>query len=312
MIGAGTYVLTVALLAAVVAPVGFSAVRVRRRLLPEWEGAPAHLVETILAVALLIWLSELLGTVQLLYAWTLVVASCCWPRGSPGSAGGGSRGWGSFAGGVGGMGRGPRAAADPPHRDRTRRPEPMSLLITVGVIAVVFAHWGLTAKDALDRGIFNFDSLWYHMPYAVDFAKSHSVTGYTYTETVLTNWFYPQNSELLHGIGILLTERDTLSLFLNFGWLAVAFLAAWCIGRPYGRGPLCVAAAAIVLECHTLVVREPGAAKNDLVAAALILAAIAILLNAATANGAQGPHRRPSAGRSPRRGSPSGSRSGPR
>ncbi len=39
-------------------------------------------------------------------------------------------------------------------------------------------------------------------------------------------------------------------------------------------------AAAIVLECHTLVVREPGAAKNDLVAAALLLAAAAILVNA--------------------------------
>jgi hypothetical protein len=158
-------------------------------------------------------------------------------------------------------------------------------LITVGVIAVVFAHWGLTAKDAIDRGIFNFDSLWYHMPYAVEFAKTHSVTGFDHTETVLTNWFYPQNSELLHGIGILLTRRDTLSLFINFGWLAVAFLAAWCVGRPYGRGPLCVAAAAIVLECHTLVVREPGAGKNDLVAAALILAAIAILVNASSRTG---------------------------
>ena len=126
------------------------------------------------------------------------------------------------------------------------------------------------------------------MPYAVEMAKSHSVTGFFHTETVLTNWFYPQNSELLHGVGILLTERDTLSLFLNFGWLAVAFLAAWCIGRPYGRGPLCVASTAVVLECHTLVVREPGAAKNDLVAAALILAAIAILLNAASANGDRG------------------------
>ena len=38
-------------------------------------------------------------------------------------------------------------------------------------------------------------------------------------------------------------------------------------------------AAAILLECHTLVVREPGAAKNDLMAAALLLAAIAILVN---------------------------------
>ena len=52
-----------------------------------------------------------------------------------------------------------------------------------------------------------------------------------HVDTVFTNWFYPQNSELLHAVGILLTGRDTLSLFLNFGWLAVAFLAAWCIGQ---------------------------------------------------------------------------------
>ena len=44
-------------------------------------------------------------------------------------------------------------------------------LVTVGVIALVFAHWGLTTKDALDRGIFNFDSLWYHMPFAADMVQ---------------------------------------------------------------------------------------------------------------------------------------------
>lgn len=153
-------------------------------------------------------------------------------------------------------------------------------VIAVGVVALVFAHWGLTAKDALGRGVFNFDSLWYHLPFAVEMAHSHTVTGLHYTETIFTNWFYPQNGELLHADGILLTGRDTLSLFLNFGWLAVAFLAAWCIGRPYGRAPLTVVAAGILLECHTLVVREPGAAKNDLMAAALLLAAIAILVNA--------------------------------
>ena len=153
-------------------------------------------------------------------------------------------------------------------------------LVAVGVVALVFAHWGLTTADALSRGIFNFDSLWYHMPFAVEMAQSHSVTGLHYTETVFTNWFYPQNSELLHAVGILIADRDTLSLFLNFGWLAMAFLAAWCIGRPYGKGPLTVVAAGILLECHTLVVREPGAAKNDVMAAALLLAAIAILINA--------------------------------
>jgi len=152
-------------------------------------------------------------------------------------------------------------------------------IVAIAVVALVFAHWGLTVKDALGRGVFNFDSLWYHLPFAVEMAHSHSVTGSHYTETIFTNWFYPQNSELLHGVGILLTGRDTLSLFLNFGWLGMAFLAAWCIGRPYGKGPLTIVAAAVILECHTLVVREPGAAKNDLMAAALLLAAIAILVN---------------------------------
>lgn len=146
------------------------------------------------------------------------------------------------------------------------------------VIAATVFSWAVTTKHALDRGIFNFDSLWYHMPFAADMAQTHSVVGMHHVETVFTNWFYPQNSELLHAVGILLTGRDTLSLFLNFGWLAVAFLAAYCVGRPYGRGALTAVAAAILLACHTLVVRDPGAAKNDLAAAALLLASIAILV----------------------------------
>jgi hypothetical protein len=150
----------------------------------------------------------------------------------------------------------------------------------VGVIALVVAHWGLTTDSALDRGMFNFDSLWYHMPFATEFAQSHSVTGFHHTETVFANWFYPQNSELLHGVGVLIAGRDTLSLFVNYGWLAIALLAAWVIGRPYGRGPLGVVAVAILLECHLLVVREPGAAKNDLAVAALMLSAIAIVVSA--------------------------------
>jgi hypothetical protein len=286
VIGAGPYILSAALLAAVVLSVGFSALRLRARLLPDWQGAPAHLVEAIFAITLLIWLSELLGILQLFYDWALVACSL--------GLAAGIHLWThaevvrsdhevSPVGGADLVGsRTARPAAPPQSRDRTHRPDLLISLITIGVIAVVFAHWGLTTKDALDRGMFNFDSLWYHMPYAAEIAKSHSVTGFHYTETVLTNWFYPQNSELLHAVGILLTGRDTLSLFLNFGWLAIAFLGAWCIGRPYGRGPLCVVAAAIILECHTLVVREPGAAKNDLIAAALILAAIAILINAAS------------------------------
>jgi hypothetical protein len=275
VVSVGSYLLSAALLALLALSLGFSAVRLRRRLIPDWEGAPAHLVEAIVAVALLIWLSELLGVLQLFYAAILVASSTALAgaiallvRDRNDSPAGGA---------VGGS---PAATGPAGHW--------LLSVIVVGTIAIVFAHWGLTTKDALDRGIFNFDSLWYHMPFATEFAHSHSVTGFHHPDTVFTNWFYPQNSELLHAVGILLTHRDTLSLFLNFGWLAISFLAAWCIGRPYGRGHLCVLAAAILLECHTLVVREPGAAKNDLMAAALLLAAIAILVNAWAARSEEG------------------------
>ena len=278
MVSLGSYLLGAAELAAVALSVGFSAYRLRGRLLPTWEGAPARLVEVIAAIALIIWISEILGIFGLLYAGALV--ACCAlaalvaalalspggdpPVGAPRGAEG--RPAPSTVGVTGGAGPAGQSA--------------WSLLVMVAVIAVVVFHWAVTTRHALDRGIFNFDSLWYHMPFAADMAQSHSVTGMVHVETVFTNWFYPQNSELLHAVGILLTGRDTLSLFLNFGWLAVAFLAAWCIGRPYGRGSLAVVAAAILLECHTLVVRDPGAAKNDLAAAALLLAAIAVLVTA--------------------------------
>jgi hypothetical protein len=239
----------------------------------------------VTAIALLIWLGEILGTVNLFYAWALVAACLLIAAIVARHIRPSLLGQTPLPGGGTDLGDHPeellhRRGGGSESVTGPAGPGALAWIVTVGVVALVFAHWGLTTKDALDRGIFNFDSLWYHMPFAADMVQSHSVTGLHYTETVFTNWFYPQNSELLHATGILLTHRDTLSLFLNFGFLALSFLAAWCIGRPYRRGHLTVVAAAIVLECHTLVVREPGAAKNDLVAAALLLAAAAILVNA--------------------------------
>jgi uncharacterized protein YfiM (DUF2279 family) len=307
VVSAGQYVLAAALLAALIASLAFSAYRLRQKLLPAWEGASARLIEAIVGVALLIWLSEILGLFSLLYAGTLVssalllAGAIAWwtHRTNASPVGGGGVGGSAPGEGSGGQGREASSAmsrrpeervaqAGPPTPPTGPAGQALMSLVALAVVAVTFAHWGLTAKDALGRGIFNFDSLWYHLPFATDIAQTHSVTGFFHPETVFVNWFYPQNSELLHATGILLTGRDTLSLFVNFGWLALAFLAAWCIGRPYGRGPLCVVAAAIVLESHTLVVREPGAAKDDLMAAALLLASIAILVNAWAAQREEG------------------------
>src|SRR5690349_8987761 len=275
MVDLGGYLLGVVQLALVVAPIGFSAYKLRQRLLPAWEGASARLVESIIGVALVIWLSEVLGTFGLFYAGALIGASLL------------------VAGTVAFWAAGPAAAGDPPPLPvanassgavpPTTSPTggaAWSMLVMLAVIAATVFSWGVTAQHAWDRGVFNFDSLWYHLPFAADMVHTHSVVGMHHVETLFTNWFYPQNSELLHAVGMLLTGRDTLSLFLNFGWLALAFLAAYCVGRPYGRGAVTTVAAAILLACHTLVVRDPGAAKNDLAAAALLLASIAVLVEA--------------------------------
>jgi predicted membrane channel-forming protein YqfA (hemolysin III family) len=254
----GSYLLGAAQLAVLALATGYAAWMLRARLLPGWRGAPARLVEVTVAVGLLTVVAEVLGTFGLLYAGALILAMALV----------------AFA---------VRLVAQRQGGGQTARgvdPGVLASLVAIAVIAIVVFDWAVTAKHALDAGIFNFDSLWYHMPFSADMAQSHSTTGMHHIETVFVNWFYPQNSELLHAIGILAVGRDTLSLFINFGWLAVAFLAAYCVGRPYGRGIPTTIVAAILIGCHTLVVREPGAAKNDLMAAALLLAGIAILIEA--------------------------------
>jgi predicted membrane channel-forming protein YqfA (hemolysin III family) len=274
MVDLGSYLLGAAQLAVVVLSLGFAACRLRSRLLPSWSGAPARLVESIVGVALLVWITEILGTFHLFYPGAVVLASVLVALAALAPAGGAVGGPTPEEASATAGGGGSPAATGPAGASARQ------LLVMGVVVAAVVFSWSVTTKHALDRGIFNFDSLWYHLPFSVDMVQNHSVTGMDHVETVFTNWFYPQNSELLHAVGISLTGRDTLSLFINFAWLAVAFLAAWCIGRPYGRGALSVIAAAIVVESHTLVVREPGAAKNDVMAAALLLAGIAILVNA--------------------------------
>jgi hypothetical protein len=254
----GSYLLGAAQLLVLVAGFGIAAVLLRSRLLPGWHGAPARLVEVVTAVGLLTVAGEVLGTFGLLYAGALMIVAVL------------AAGLARLVAVRGGGGQTARGID----------PGPWPSLIAIAVIAIVTFDWAVTAKHALDGGIFNFDSLWYHMPFSADIAQAHSTTGMHHVETVFVNWFYPQNSELLHAVGILVIGRDTLSLFINFAWLAVAFLAAYCVGRPYGRGVPAVIAAAILAGCHTLVVREPGAAKNDLMAAALLLAGIAILIEA--------------------------------
>ncbi len=66
MLGPGRYLLGVAELALLVGFAWLGAARLRRRLLPEFRGAPACLAAGVIGLALLIWVAVLLGTVSLL------------------------------------------------------------------------------------------------------------------------------------------------------------------------------------------------------------------------------------------------------
>lgn len=241
---------------------GFTAFRLRGRLLPGWAGAPARLVEAVAAIGLLVVGAELLGLFGLLHAAPLLlllvaVALAAW------------------------FGLAPR---QPGGRDSAPPSPPVGLagqLVAVAAAFVVFAQWGAFTANNLDHGITNFDSVWYHMPFAAEIARSGNVTEFFKPDTVFLNWFYPQNSELLHAVGMVLTGRDFVSIFVNLGWLAIGLLAGWCVGRPYGRQHLTMLGVAVLMATHTLVVREPGTGKNDIMAIALVLSAVAIMLNRA-------------------------------
>ncbi len=269
MVDISDYIVDVIGLALLIGPLVAAAVRVRARTLPGWSGAPARLVEIVLVVGALLLISEILGIFGLLREWSLiavsVIAASClivFAR-SPATIGG--------------------EPDDRPSPAAPRVPR-LALLVGLGVATLVFFQWGVQTKNILGYGIANFDSVWYHMPFSASMAQSASTIALHHSDTVFVNWFYPQNSELVHAIGIIFSGRDTISVLINLGWLAVGLLAAWCVGRPYGRSPHTLTAAAIAFECHTLLAREPGSGKNDIMAAALLLASVAILVNARAAS----------------------------
>ena len=124
--------------------------------------------------------------------------------------------------------RRPAGPGDPPSPDG----------VGAAAAAFVAAHWATGLQDVWGRGMLTFDTLWYHGPFAARIADTGSVWGMHFIDPLYLNWFYPENSELLHAAGIVLFNRDIFSPLVNFGWLGVALLAAWCIGRPYGVAPL--------------------------------------------------------------------------
>jgi hypothetical protein len=273
---AGDYLIGVVELAAVVAALAFGAYRVRQLLLPAWSGAPARLAEIVLGVAALVWVSEALGTFGAFEEYALLGAAIAVGVGS---------------GVIAGRRASRAAGAVPP-------PSPgswsVAKIVAVVACAALAAGWMVPTLGTFAAGMDRADSLWYHMPLAAKFVQTGYLGHIYFFDPIFLASFYPANSEVIHAVPILFFARDIVSPVMNLGWLGVGLLAAYCIGRPYGLGPQALVGASIALGSQSLVEFQAGEALNDIVGVAMVLAAVAILVNGYAASRVARPGVRPS------------------
>jgi hypothetical protein len=263
---AGDYAVAVMLLGCVGGSLGIAGLHLRWMLLPSWSGAPARVAEAVIAIAILVLVSEILGCVGAFKRWPVVLACAAIAGGIAfvSRRAGGARDWG--AGPVS------RVVLANPHQGR------LATAAALVAVALVLTQWLHYALGALHTGMREFDTVTYHMPFATTFVQRGSLTGLQYDGNPPVS-FYPFNSELIHAVGILVVSRDLLSPVLNLFWLALALLSGWCIGRPLGVAPGTLAATALAASQQVVVSSQAGTAKNDMVAVALLLAAGALLMN---------------------------------
>ncbi len=285
MASLGRYALGAAGLAVICAALSFAAVAIRRRALADWTGAPARLAETVIGLALLIGILELLGAVGL-FAFVPVLAASVLAALL-------ARRWASLrsaslpddlaAGpkGEAGMPSGPSPRAGRPVRSGTATTTAwLATVLALLAAATVLAEWGALSIQSYNVGIRGFDSLWYHLPWAASFAQTGNVVSLRFTDVEYLTPFYPATAEMLHGLGIVLLGRDTLSPGFNLVWLALTLLAAYCIGRPRGVGAATLLGAALAMATTMMDYSQAGAAANDIVAVFFLLAAVALLMTA--------------------------------
>lgn len=259
------YLTGILLLAIAFVPLHTASYLWRARLIPEWRGAQARLFEIIVDVTVVIFVSEILGSVRLYLVAPEVVALAIIGLAAIWAAK--RTTWGR-----------PEGATLVPNPVQLSQPR-IANAVAIVAVSVVVAEWSTQTVAAYHHGMLSTDTLWYHMPFAARFVQDHSITPLHFFDSQAVTVFFPASSELFHSLGILLMGNDVLSPLINALWLGLALLASWCIGRPYGVAPITLTGSAILFATPGLVATQPGGAYDDIVGLALILSTVALLIN---------------------------------
>jgi hypothetical protein len=245
----------------IVSALGLGGYWLRRWIVPEFSGALARLADATIGTGLLVLSLELLGSLSILRTgWIVIVC---------------------IGIGLGAALLGRSKAPEDNREISAPQVQKVALIIALAVASFTVAEWTFPSQLSLDQGMFGGDTTWYHMPFAARFAQEHSIVHLHFTDPLrLAAWFYPQSSELIHGSAIVLFKSDWLSPLINLFWLAIALLAAFCVGRPYKVGPATLVAGAIVLDAGVMIETQPGEGRNDIMGLAFLIAFAAFLINA--------------------------------
>src|SRR5215207_3966197 len=256
------YLLGAAELAVIATALGLGAYHLRALLAPAWMGALARLAEVVIAISMLVLVSQLCGVLGLFKEIPLLI--------------------GCVAAGLSTTLLVRRyGLPEPPDAPEARS---SWVMIGIGIVAatLVVIHWAHPSGQALDQGMYYQDTTWYHMSFSARFDQTGHVGPLHFTDPLkLAAWFYPQTSELLHGVGIVFLKTDFLSPLINLMWAALCLLAAWCVGRPFAIGGVTVLGAAVVLDSEMLVGSQAGQAPNDIAGLFFLMTALAFLVDGA-------------------------------
>ena len=281
--GFGAYILASLLTLGGLSLLVFTAVRLSARLVPGWTGPPLWIAVVVIATGIAVLTALLLGTVGLLHGWLYlgvlaIVAVATWHWGNRIPASGSTLDTGrstDVTTTVGGL------PVESPDTGVTPPGDRGSFVLTavgLGIASLVTGLFAVEVWQKLGTGMTGFDSTWYHGPFSAGFAASGDTFSLHFLAPQFLSWFYPQNSELVHAIGILGFGNDLLSPLINLGWLAGCLVAAWAIGRPYGAASVSLAGVALVLGSVAMA-DQAGEARNDIVGIFFVMAALAVLVS---------------------------------
>ncbi len=258
----GRYVIGVGALLCSLGSLGAGGAALRAYLLPEWRGSHARLAEVVIAVGLILGISEVLGTAGAFRLAPILVASAA-------------------------LGLGLTATLGPRSRGQPLEPRPRrcgfvgasAVCLAGAVVVLVGLVWAGPSLQALDHGILAADSMGYHLPHAASYAQTGQIASIRFTDYDYLTGMYPATAELLHALGIVFMGTDVLSPGINIIWALLTLLAAWCIGDRRGLGPLTLVAAAVVVGTPMLVSTNAGSADSDILGMFFVTAAVALWMN---------------------------------